>query len=171
LSQAKSLQSLPSRYVRLQVAEYKETGVRQVVRRRGVQVTEYPLLRVANRWLPAAMDSGSRPRTVVGYLGPLEGKEMASCWDPSVLTDITSKLPANDTQRLLPFRIDAKQNYHDLGRLLFFGTVGFSVLSFAVAGLCLRKLLATSPGEATLSENPLVATSEKASSTEEWRWR
>jgi hypothetical protein len=34
LSQAKSLNSLPSRYVRLQVADYKETGVRRVVHRR-----------------------------------------------------------------------------------------------------------------------------------------
>jgi hypothetical protein len=171
LSQAKSLQSLPSRLVRLEVAEYKETKVRQVSRRRSVQVTEYPLIRVADRWLPAAMDPGPRPRTVVGYLSALEESGLASSWDPSVMPDIARAIPAKDTKRLLPFRLDAKQNYNEMGRVVFFGCVGLSVLSFAVAGLYLRKLWATSPGEVPPSGDPFVTAPEKAPTVEAWRWR
>jgi hypothetical protein len=167
LSQATSLESLPSRYVRFEVAEYKETGVRHVTRRRGVHVTEYPLIRVGDRWLPAALDGGSRPRTVVGYLGPLYGHEMASCWDPSALGEIASKLPAQDTQRILSFRLDAKQNYHDLGRMLCYGSVAFSVFFLAISAYFLRKLL-TSPPPA---QPQLVTASGSAPAAPEWRWR
>ena len=169
LSQATSLESLPSRYVRFQVAEYKETGVRHVTRRRSVQVTEYPLIRVGDRWLPAAMDSGSRPRTVVGYLGPLYGHEMASCWDSDALGEIARRLPAQDTQRMLGFRLDAKQNYHDLGRVLCYGSVAFSVFFLAISGCFLHKLLKSPP-----PAPPVLATASggaPAAAAPEWRWR
>jgi hypothetical protein len=172
LSQAKSLQSLPSRYVRLPVAEYKETGVRRVLRRRGVQVTEYVLIRVADRWLPAAMDPGPRPKTVVGYLGALQETGSGSCWDPDALPEIARRVPAKYSERMLPFRLDAKQDYDVMGRALLYGSVGLSLLSFALAGFYFWKLAAKSPGEVPAGEmSAFVPTSGKSPAAEAWRWR
>ena len=167
LSQAQSLKSLPSRCVRLQAADYKETGVRRVVRRRGSQVTEYVLIRVADRWLPAAMGPGPRPGTVVGYLDAGGGWEFASCWDADALPEIARKLPPKDAQRLLPFHLDAQQDHDGLARALLFGSAGLSVLSLAAAGWFVCKLFAEPPGE-----KPVVVTpSGNAPPGQEWRWR
>jgi hypothetical protein len=164
LSQAKGLESLPSRYVCLQDADSKETGVRHVGGRGRHKVTEYVLIRVADRWLVAAMESGPRPRTVVGYLGTWAGGD----WDADVLPEIARKLPQSDAQRLLPFRLDAKQDHDGVGRVLLFGSVGLSLLSFAVAGLYLRKLCAKPPPD----EGPLLGTAPgNTPAGEEWRWR
>jgi hypothetical protein len=172
LSQAKSLQSLPSRYVSLPVTTYKETGVRRVVRRRGGQVTEYVLIRVGGRWLAASMDPGARPRTVVGYLGGLEETGSGSCWDPDAMPEIARRLPAKEAERLLSFRLDAKQNYDAMGQILLFGSVGLSLLSFAIAGLYFRKAAAgsavgTPAGEAAA----FVPGAVKSPAAEAWRWR
>ena len=88
------------------------------------------------------------------------------------MQEIATALPANSAQRLLSFRLDAKQDYYAVARMFLYSSVGLSLLSFAVAGWYLRKAFAKSPSEMPGTANPLVVTpAGERPAAEEWRWR